>query len=126
MKHKISEMGNEHTEWLSALSFYKQELNTLKDRLTEIAGKNTATEMASQVEHFENQFKMQAEHIDILTHNINKNLTISAIEAQANTAGYIDESLLKKHAEQKEAFGTLEKVLKDLRAEFNTFAAKWM
>jgi hypothetical protein len=38
-KISIKHVSNEHSDWLRALDFYKEELNVLKTRLTEVAGK---------------------------------------------------------------------------------------
>jgi len=126
IKENISAMSDEHTGWLSALDFYKQDLNILKRRLTEIAGKNTGKEMASDIDHYENQVNIQTENIDKLHHDINENLAKSATQAKNNSAGYIDAELLKEHSRQKERFVSEEKVINELRQDFNRFASKWM
>lgn len=125
-KGNISAMSFEHSSWLRALDFYKQELNILRERLTEVAGKNTGKDTAGQTEHFENQVTVQNENIDTLRHNINENLARSASQAQENKAGYIDADLIKKHEEQRDQFLAVEKVVNELRKDFNVFAAKWM
>lgn len=119
-------MSDEHTSWLSALDFYKQELGVIKNRLTEVAGKNTSHAIAGDIEHFENQVKVQFENIDILRHEINDNLSKAAGQAKENIAGYVDSGLLKIHDGQKEQFASLEKVITELRQDFNRFASKWM
>ncbi len=126
VKEKISALSDEHTTWLSSLDFYKQELIGMKTRLTEIAGKYTSKDVAVDVEHFENQLKVQNENIDLLHHDINANLAKVAIQLKENSAGYIDTELVKNHDSQKESFGSLEHVINELRKSFNTFAAKWM
>lgn len=125
-KEHISNMSAEHTEWLAALGFYKQELGIMKERLTEIAGKNTHKEVAAQLEHYENQIKVQNEHIDQLKHDIHDTLAKSAAQVQENNAGYIDGALMQQHERQKTSFGTTEQIINDLRQEFNRFAAEWM
>lgn len=119
-------MSDEHTMWLSALDFYKQELTIMKERLTEIAGKYTSKEVAAEVEHFENQIKVQNENIDQLHHKINKNLHAVAVGVQENNAGYVDVALVEAHDNEKEVFLVTEKVINMLRQDFNHFAAKWM
>ncbi len=51
----IKHLTNEHNDWLRGLSFYKDELQILKNRLTEIGGKNTGSEAVSMLNHYENQ-----------------------------------------------------------------------
>ncbi len=119
-------MTDEHKVWLSSLDFYKEDLNIIKNRLTEIAGKYSNKDIAAHIEHFENQLKIQFENIDILTHGINENLSDIAHELAENTAGYISVDLVIKHDSKKELFQNTEKVINTLRQEFITFAAKWM
>ncbi len=119
-------MSDEHTGWLSALDFYKQDLQYLKRRLTEIAGKNTGKGPAAEIEHYENQISVRTENIDTLRHDINETLAKSAAQAMQNSAGYIDAALLKEHVKQKELFLTEELIINELRQNFNHFASKWM
>ncbi len=121
----IKHLTNEHNDWLRGLDFYKQELTILKERLTEIAGKNTGSDVSSMAEHFENQFKLQVTNMDQLRHNINENLQAIAEEAQGN-AGHVAEALVTTHSSLKEQYTRLEEVIIELRHDFNRFAAKWM
>ena len=61
----------EHVEWANKLLFYKDDLTVMQNRLDEIAKKNTANDVMKSVEHFQNQFKIQREQIDLLKHEIN-------------------------------------------------------
>jgi hypothetical protein len=126
VKENISMMSDEHTSWLSALDFYKQELNTVKERLTEIAGKNTSKELGADIEHYENQLKVQSENIDKLSHDIHSNLAKSAAQARNSSAGYIDSALIAEHNRQKDKFLAEERVINALRQDFIRFASKWM
>lgn len=125
-KISIKHLSNNHSDWLRALDFYKQEVSLLKERLTEIAGKNTGGDTLAQVEHFENQFKVQADNIDTLSHNIRQTLAETALELQQDHIGYVDENLLMRHDKLQHDFDAEEKVVLDLRKEFNRFAATWM
>ena len=125
-KENIAVMSHEHTSWLGTLDFYKQEMNILKERLTEIAGKNNHKEVTAKIEHFENQFCLQMENIDILQHNINENLSKSAAQAISNKAGFIDAVLVQTDSLQKEQLLSLDSAIAHLRKEFNTFAAETM
>ncbi len=125
-KEKVSVISDEHQNWLGALVFYKDELNVLRGRLTEIASKNTSKELLAQVEHFENSITLQQENIDILKHDINLNLIEIAKQLQTNKAGYVENELHKLHTQQKDRFETTEKVIGELRHDFNRFAVRWM
>jgi len=122
----ITHINNSHGDWLRSLDFYKQELGVLKGRLTEVAGKNSAPDVMKQVEHYENQFKVQTDNIDTLAHEIKTNVASISKEAIASSAGYVDSSLLANHNSLGHKFETEEKTVKDLRQSFMTFAAEWM
>ena len=125
-KISISHMSNAHNDWLRALDFYKQELNILKSRLTEVAGKNSGADVMKEVEHFENQFSIQRNMIDRLTHDIHQNVVSIGNAVLAAKAGYIDGALFEQHQQLNGKFFEEEKIINDLRAAFNVFAAKWM
>ncbi len=123
IKEKISAMSDEHQNSLKSLAFYKEELKSIRTRLTDMAGKNTAREFGSNVEHFENQISVQLENIDTLHHNINDNLSKIADQLKHNTAGYVDGELIENQKKQNDTFAGIEKVVNELRQEFNKFAS---
>ena len=53
------------------MSFYEEDISTMKKRLEEVASKNTDREMHGWVERFQNKLIIQSEQIDILLHDIN-------------------------------------------------------
>lgn len=125
-KISVSFFNNAHNDWLRALDFYKQEIGILKNRLTEIAGRNTETEVLKQVEHFENQLKIQSENIDQLKHEINLNVSAAGKSLQASNMPYIESSLLSEHNKLNAQFQVEEKIVNGLRQQFNRFASIWM
>ena len=122
----ITHMNNKHNDWLRALDFYKDELGIMKGRLTEIAGKNTAPDTMKQIEHFENQIKVQINNVDGLSHSIRENIALAGVQAGENSAGYIDSKLLTQHDHLGVTFYAEEKIFNQIRQEFNQFAAAWM
>jgi len=125
-KVSIKHLGNSYGDWLRALVFYKQELDILKERLTEIVSKNTNADLLKQVEHFENQLKVQNNNIDNLHHDIELMVTSAAIEIRQSTSAYVDESLIKRYSELQMQFECEERLISQLRHEFNEFAIEWM
>jgi len=65
---RIDELHFEHQLWSSEMNFFKDELSILQNRLNEVASKNTDTEVRKQIEHFQNQFLIQKEQLDIINH----------------------------------------------------------
>lgn len=121
----IPKANVEHSDWLRSLDFYKGELDILKGRLTEVAGKNTGDEAEKGAEHFENQFKIQITNIDRLRHDINAHLAEIAEQAQ-KSAGHIEKGELANHDTLRNRYVTEEKIINELRHEFYKYAAKWM
>lgn len=121
----IKNIHTDYAGWQSALGFYKDELTIFKNRLTEVAAKNTGKEIMPLVEHFQNQFLVQHENIDILHHDINEHLTGLANEMQAH-AGHINGDQLGVNKTLKERFEIESKVFTGLKDEFKNFLEKVM
>lgn len=121
----VSHLTNEHNDWLRALDFYDTEIDTMENRLTEVATKNDNQDAMKGVEHFQNQFIIQRNNIDELQHNIKINL--QQISHQAlTTAGHVEIFTLHEHESMREDFMSFEKIMLELRHEFNRFLSKWM
>jgi len=125
-KVNVSHVSNEHNYWLRSLNFYKTEISILKGILTEIAGKNTASNVMKEVEHFENQFKVQADNIDRLAHDIHVNMGAISKQAKQPNAGYIDGKLYADHNALAVSFDGEVRVLAEIIQSFRKFAAQWM
>lgn len=70
MKNSISHLHAICQDWTRELKFYKSETPIFKKRLEEIVQKNTSHEILTQVEHFENKFKIMNLHFDELMHDL--------------------------------------------------------
>jgi len=125
MKTSIYSQHFEHTEWLNALSFYKDELQIMKKRLDEIVKKNNAKDVLAQVEHFQNQFIIQEKNADDLREDIKddeKKLAANVISNPIAT----DHRKIEDHSFERGEVTVFEKNFEDLRKEFKTFLFKWM
>ncbi len=121
----IKHISNLHSDALRGLDFYKQEIGILKKRLEEIAADNTGHEVAERIEHFQNQFLIQINNIDDLKHRINEN--IKTIENQVkNSAGFVDQKSADENAGLYDQYLSEEKLINEIRQDFNRFASKWM
>ncbi len=121
----VAHIGHEHQDWLRALNFYKDELSILDNRLKEVAIKNTTLEATQGVEHFQNQFLIQRNNIDELSHRIREHSAKISREAEA-TAGHVEKVLVTEHQTLREDYLGLEQVLQELRHDFNRFLSKWL
>ncbi len=121
----IKYIKNLNNDGLRGITFYKQELIILQERLQEIAGDNTAREVQEKVEHFQNQFLIHGNKLDVLKHDIHVN--DEDIEAEIMLTGtQVSQSVAAEHARIHDRYQTEEKIFNELRKEFNRFAAQWM
>lgn len=115
----------ENKEWTSKLKFYRDDLRIMQKRLDEIGSRNNHKECMTAVEHFQNQFTLQKENVENLIHAIQINEYHLEDEIQRNPKG-IDKQMIGTHFKEKESVHSIEKIMKELRIDFNRFATKWM
>ena len=121
----IKNIDNKHSEWSKNLGFYKDELTIFKERLKEIVEKNTAKETMQMAEHFQNQFLIQSENIDILQHDINEHTGLITKQVLQH-AGHVNRDEATAHLVllervEREAF-----IFKGLKDELMKFLSKKM
>lgn len=121
----VSHSGTDHQKWLQAIDFYKTEFDILQKRLAEVISKNTSHEALEGVEHFQNQFIVQRNNIDELRHSINEHVHQVILDTE-KYADKIEEERMAEHEKLKDEFTVFEKVVKELRQEFNEYLTKWM
>ncbi len=122
---KIYTQHSENQEWANNVAFYRDEIKIMEGRLDEIASKNSSEEVMKQVEHFQNQFIIQKQHLDELKHNIN--LSNDSLEKEINkNSTAIEHRKTEDHTLAREEMQAFEKLFAPLKSEFNTFLSKWM
>ena len=122
---KIYTQHEENKDWMNDLLFYRDEIAIMKNRLAEITNKNTSKEILAQVEHFQNQFILQADTIDNLKHEINLSNDAISLEIRQNDVA-IERRRMEDHAVLREKIVYFRKIFSFLKTEFNTFLSKWM
>lgn len=122
---KIYTLHEENKDWMNDLLFFRDEIAIMKTRLEEIAKKNTSKEILAQVEHFQNQFIIQADSIDNLKHEINLSNDAINHEIRKNEVA-IDRRSMEDHAVLREKVLYFRKNFGFLKTEFNACLSKWM
>ena len=122
---KVYDLHEEHKEWSSKLAFYKDDLKVMQNRVSEIASKNTAKDILSSVEHFQNQLIIQRNNMDELAHSINEHESYLIKKAKENQTA-IDHQSVNDHPKMRDSFNSFEKVFTEVRKELNTFLSKNM
>lgn len=122
---KIYDLHEEHKTWLNNLSFYKDEIKVMQNRISEIAAKNTGSEVLKQVEHFQNQLIIQKNNIDELNHSIKDHENYLENRVNENPTA-VDHRTVNDHPKMRDSYNGFDKVFNDLRKELNTFLSKNM
>lgn len=121
---KAYQLHVEHFQWLENLKFYEDELKILRERISEIAGKNTKKSVLKQVEHFQNAMIIQRNEIDELKHLIHVHEEYIEKNIANNPAA--DRKNLNDHVKERERMEIFEKLFKEMKDEMNTFLRKVM
>ena len=121
----IFDQHTEHLEWLNRLAFYKDDIKILRNRLTEVAAKNTEHDILANVEHFENILIVQQEQNDILRHDVKQYENVIEQSILKNPTAS-DHRKMDDHVKLRDAVSTYEKLFAEMRKDFISFIAKWM
>ena len=124
-KTSIKHLTFAHQACLRGLEFYKIEIGFLQERLEEIAADNTSREVAEQVERFQNQLFIHREQIDIQKHRIQETLDLIAADVKV-FANFVGEDVAEAVEKIVVDYQEEEKLFKEMRHDFNRFAAQWM
>ncbi len=120
-----AQLGTEHTEWLGKLDFYEAELGILEERLAEVAGKNTSLDARAGTEHFQNQFIVQRNNIAELKHAVKEEARHTLADVKQHV-GLVESTRVGEHKKIEEDIKIFEKVINEIRQEFNAYLSKWM
>lgn len=124
-KEQLLEMHSEHNEWQNKIRFFRDEIKRLDTQLTEMVSKGSPTQILASVEHFQNQFILQNENLDIMRHDFKQHE--NEIESlQKGQHDNPDNSITGNHDSHREKLAQFEKIFHDLRNEFNTFKTEAM
>jgi hypothetical protein len=121
----ITSGEHHYAEWKKDLGFYQDELKVFTNRLTEVAAKNTGRETMQMVEHFQNQFIIQSENIDILLHDLKLHVSAVAQDVQEH-AGHVSRDRLAMDGVLKDRVDAETHVFGELKTEFMQFLSKVM
>lgn len=121
-KEQLMEMHTQHNEWQNKIKFYRNELKKLNDDLGEFVLRKPSPGIMISVEHFQNQFTIQSEVLDIMRHDFKQHE--NAIEAKQSNFSIFDQGLVNNHESHRERLEHFEKIFHDLRDEFHGFMQK--
>lgn len=116
----LEQFHHENLTWLRSIDFFKQENSHLKNRLAEVVDGTVDREFLAQAEHFQNQFIIKDEFMDILRHDVNaQEKTLS--EKYRRREISVDDGLQSRQMNLRDQMAYLEKEFTSLRNEFNSY-----
>ncbi len=121
----LSDLHFEHTTWLNALAFYKDEVGIFERRLGEIATRYTGSDVLARLEHFQNRYIREREVIDELRHDI-KAQENGLVKEALDRPVAIEHRLFTDHSDLRDRMITFEKLYRELKEEFHRWVAEWM
>jgi len=121
----IFDLHTEHSEQVNRLKFYKDEIEIMHHRLSEIAKKNSSAETLSLVDHFENQFMIQEKVIADLKHQIKAKEKSLELGISINPTAS-DHRRGDIETDVEDEVDTFEKNFNEIRSEFIKFLSKRM
>ena len=122
-KESLNQLLSEHAAWQESILGYRTELKLLNQDLSGIVSKHTPREVPAHAEHFQNQFILQKEVLDIMRHDFKQYENL--LEANLAKPGKDDmDSIFKQQQENKSRLDDFEKLFDELKSEFNEFSQK--
>ncbi|MGB3151301.1 MAG: hypothetical protein WBB27_11625 [Maribacter sp.] len=115
----------EHKQWQSELAFWKDELNSFKNRLSELITRWTAKDVLVKSEHYQNEFIMHGGHIEDLLEEIEEHETRIAGQSMTGEDA-LDTLMTKKHLEFRKKMEIQRQIYAELKKKFFGFLTKYM
>ena len=116
----ISQLSGECNTWRESLRSFRDELNSQKKQLQQIANPQLSKDHLHEVEHYHNQFHIQLINVHDLKQTIKAHDRRVQFETAANS-GQLTEDTLAEHERIFEEYQSLESTLKTLKEEFTGF-----
>ncbi len=119
----LQDIHKENLQWLKALDFAKDEIETYRNRLGEITQKNTKTEILAPAEQFQNQFIRHCEVIDELKHDINAEEHKIVENAKANNVA-TDHRKVTENDALVNRMQQFDKIWNELKSDYTDYLKK--
>jgi chromosome segregation ATPase len=118
---EVAQLSKECNAWRETLRSFKDEFSRFKNRLQELAGRQTHRDVLLEVEHLDNQFHIQLINI----HDLKQSIKIHQrqVEAEMAATGSVSDELLAHHENLYDNYQQLDHTLHELRSEFDHFSA---
>lgn len=120
-----SDLHFEHEQWKKELEFWKDELKSFNNRLSDLVIRWTNKRMLAKLEQFQNKFIRHSEVINSLQEGIHSH-EINMSEHFKKGEDVLDSMFVQKHMEYRVHMETQRKLYANLKEEFFKFLSKYM
>jgi len=118
-------MHFEHQLWKTELAFWKDELKSFNNRLSELVTRWTNKEVLTKLEHYQNAFVLHGGVIEDLEEIIDEHETRIAEQSKIGE-DTIDTELAKKHIKFRERLEKQRQIYAKLKKDFFLFLDQYM
>ena len=116
---QLADLHAEHASWQDQILHYKGGLKSMKDELGVIVARHTPRDVPASAEHFQNQFILQRDVLDIMRHDF-KQYENKIEEAQKINSTSADPLLEVRNA-YSVRLSDYDKIYRELKNEFESF-----
>lgn len=120
-----SNMHFEHQQWKGELAFWKDELKSFNNRLSELVTRWTDKDVLAKLEHYQNEFVLHGGVIEDLQETIEEHEMRISGQSKTETDA-INTQLAKKHIKFRNRIETQRHIYAELKKEFFRFLEKYM
>jgi predicted secreted Zn-dependent protease len=113
-KKNLYQLHDEHVEWMKHVDFFRDEVQSLENRLGEVVSRNTDQSIRAQVESFQNKIIVHKEQFDIFYHDVKQHENELVASAKANPTAS-DHRLFDDHSELRDRYNTMVSMFGELK-----------
>jgi len=118
-QEQLAGLHSEHANWQNQILRYKGELQEMKVELAGIVSKLPPREVPAAAEHFQNQFILQRDVLDIMRHDFKQ--YENKIEFHQKSGNKTNDSLFGIRDAYKVRLSDYDKIFHELKNEFELF-----
>lgn len=120
-----SDLHFEHERWMKEILFWKDEMKSFKNRLTEIQERWTDKSVLSRLDQFQNQFMINESKIDEIHDEIEGHEHNIALIVN-NEKNFMDRDAYLIHRDIRDRMETERLMMADLKKRFFGFLSRYM
>lgn len=120
-----SNMGFEYQQWKGEIAFWKEELISFNNKLSELITRWENKEVLAQIGHYQKRFVFQGDAIEDLLELIKQQETHISAQREAGTLMQ-DTKLSKKHIEIRNQMEMQREISAELKKDFFRFLEKYL